>query len=337
MRHLTSWSDLPPATWDACLDRALALRGAPRVSDTARGRALALLFLNPSLRTRASMELAAQQLGASVTALTPGQGSWGIAWDGGPMTGDAAEHIRDAIGVLGRYADAVGVRTFASLADREADHADRALSSVVEATPVPVVNLESARWHPCQALADAAALRDALGDPRGKKLVLTWAPHVKPLPQAVPNSALLMAARLGMEVVVARPEGYGLAPDVMALAEETAARTGGSVTESSDQPLAFAGAHAVYAKSWAADLVYDAPDAEARRRHGHAGWRVTEALMNQTARAHFMHCLPVRRGVVVDADVLESPRALHLLQAEYRLHAQKAILEWVWGLDGTSS
>lgn len=333
VNHLTSWSDLPDATWQACLDRARHFRETGEWTDDARGRSIALLFLNPSLRTRASMELAAQHLGAAPVTITPGQGTWGLAWGDDDMTGDAAEHGHEAIGVLARYADAIGVRTFASLTDHDADQRDAALAAIVEASGVPVVNLESAKWHPCQALADAAAITETLGDPRGKKLVLSWAPHTKALPQAVPNSALLMAARLGMEVVVARPEGFSLASGVMDLAQQTAARTGGSVTESADQEIAFAGADIVYAKAWSGALVYDNPDAEARRRHSLLDdWRITERLMSRTARGHFMHCLPVRRGVVVDAGVLESEAAIHLLQAEYRLHAQKAILEWVWGL-----
>ncbi|MEM1055662.1 MAG: N-acetylornithine carbamoyltransferase [Bacteroidota bacterium] len=335
MPSLTSWTDLDDETWTACLDRALYHRQQREWTDAPAGKALALLFLNPSLRTRASMELAAQHLGAGSVTLTPGQGTWGLAWDDTPMTGNAAEHVREAVPVLGSYADALGVRTFASLTDYDADQADAALAAVVEASPVPVVNLESARWHPCQELADAAALTETLGDPRGKKLVLSWAPHPKALPQAVPNSALLMAARLGMEVIVARPEGFGLGADVMDLARDAARRAGGSVTESSDQVISFDGAHAVYAKAWSGSLVYDAPKREAEARAANADWRITQALMNRTDRAHFMHCLPVRRGVVVDGEVLEDDRAIHLLQAEYRLHAQKAILEWIWGLEGT--
>ncbi|MEM6328314.1 MAG: N-acetylornithine carbamoyltransferase [Bacteroidota bacterium] len=335
MNHLTSWADLPDDAWHTCLQRARHHRQSREWTDAAAQKTLALLFLNPSLRTRASMELAAQHLGAASVTLTPGSDSWGLAWDDAPMTGTAAEHVREAIPVLGSYADAIGIRTFAGLTDYDADYTDAALGAVVEASSVPVVNLESARWHPCQELADAAALTETFGDPRGKKLVLSWAPHPKPLPHAVGNSALLMAARLGMEVVVARPEGFDLAPDVMDLARDAARKAGGSVTESGDQALAFEGAHAVYAKSWADDLIYDDPVAEARRREAHAHWRVTYDLMRRTDRAHFMHCLPVRRGVVVDAEVLEDDRAIHLLQAEYRLHAQKAILEWVWGLGGS--
>lgn len=333
MNHLTDWSDLPDAVWDACLERALWHRQHRAWTRTAAGKALGLVFFNPSLRTRASMDLAAAHLGAHPITLTPGSGTWGLETrEGVEMTGDAAEHVKEAFGVLSRYVDALGVRTFATLSDFEADREDRALRAAVAASKVPVVNLESARWHPCQALGDAATIRETLGDPRGKKLVLSWAPHPKALPQAVPNSALLVAARLGMEVVVARPDGFGLAADVMDLARRTAARTGGSVTESADQEGALAGANVVYAKAWASGAVYDDPEADARRRAVHAGWRIDEADMHRTDRAAFMHCLPVRRGVVVADDVLDGPNAVHLLQAEYRLHAQKAVLEWVWGL-----
>ena len=333
MNHLTAWTDLPDAVWQTCLDRALGHRPSRRWTRAAAGKALGLVFFNPSLRTRASMELAAAHLGAHAVTLTPGAGTWGIETrDGVTMDGEPAEHVREAFGVLSRYVDALGVRTFATLTDHDADRQDRAFRAAVAASSVPVVNLESARWHPCQALADAAAITETLGETRGRKLVLHWAPHPKPLPRAVPNSALLMAARLGMEVVVARPDGFGLDDDVLDLARQTAARTGGSVTESSDRAAALAGAHVVYAKAWAGRAVYDAPATEARQRRAHADWTVSADTMMRTDRAAFMHCLPVRRGVVVDAEVLDGDRAIHLLQAEYRLHAQKAILEWAWDL-----
>lgn len=333
MNHLTSWTDLDTATWQACLDRALWHRQHRAWTPSAAGKALGLVFFNPSLRTRASMDLAAAHLGAHPVTLTPGSGTWGLETrDGVTMDGDAAEHVKEAFGVLSRYVDALGVRTFATLSDYEADHEDRAFRAAVEASTVPVVNLESARWHPCQELGDAATICDHVGDPRGKKFVLHWAPHPKPLPRAVPNSAVMMAARLGMEVIVARPDGFGLDADVLDLARKEAGKHGGSVTESTHRPDALSGASVVYAKAWSGSAVYDAPELEARQRAAHADWRLTNGDLTRTDRAAFMHCLPVRRGVVVDGDVLDSGRAIHLLQAEYRLHAQKAILEWVWGL-----
>ncbi|MEM0961588.1 MAG: N-acetylornithine carbamoyltransferase [Bacteroidota bacterium] len=336
MNHLTSWTGLDDATWQACLDRARWHRRNRAWTQAATGKALGLVFFNPSLRTRASMDLAAAHLGAHAVTLTPGSGTWGLETrDGVTMDGAAAEHVREAFGVLSRYADALGVRTFATLSDYDADQEDRAFRAVVAASSVPVINLESARWHPCQELGDAAAVTDLLDAPRGQKLVLSWAPHPKPLPRAVPNSALLMAARLGMEVIVARPDGFGLGTDVLDLARQVASRTGGSITESADQEAALAGARIVYAKSWSGSAVYDNPDLEATQRAANASWRITPGDMTRTDRAHFMHCLPVRRGVVVDGDVLDDDRAAHLLQAEYRLHAQKAILEWVWDVEGS--
>jgi N-acetylornithine carbamoyltransferase len=170
------------------------------------------------------------------------------------------------------------------------------------------------------------------GAAAGRRFVLSWAPHPSPLPRAVPNSALLMAARSGMHVVVARPAGFELEPDVMALAQETAQRAGGSVTETDRQAEAIAGADVVYAKAWAGQAVYSDRTGEASRRASLAAWRITAERMASTNDGRFMHCLPVRRGVVVDDEVLDGPSTIHRLQAEYRLHAQKAILEWIWDL-----
>jgi N-acetylornithine carbamoyltransferase len=336
MNHLTNWADLPDAVWDACLDRALWHGANRQWSEAARHKALGLLFFNPSLRTRTSMELAAAHLGAHPLVITPGQGVWGFEWrEGVTMEDDKAEHIREAIGVLGRYVDALGVRTFAGLRDRIEDQSDRVFRSIVAASSVPVVNLESATWHPCQALADAATIRERFGNElSGKRFVLAWAYHPKALPQAVPNSALLMAARLGLDVTVAHPEGFDLDDDVINIASATAHLQGGSVRLTDDLDGALDGAHVVYAKAWSGVRVYDDPTAEAALRQRYRAWRITADRMARTDGAAFMHCLPVRRGVVVDGDVLDGPQAVHLTQAEYRLHAQKAVLEWVWESEG---
>lgn len=334
-RHLIDWQHIDDETWQRQLERAVAHYQAGKTyTQRAHGKSLALMFFNPSLRTRTSMELAGAQLGAHVTTLTPGQGTWQFAFErGAVMDGAEAEHIREAIGVLSRYYDALGVRVFASMKDYAADRDEHLMSAISEAAAVPLINLESAFYHPCQALADAATLLTHFdGDVRGRKFVLSWAYHPKALPMAVPNSALLMAARLGMEVTVARPEGYALDADVMARARADAERSGGRVSESSDQAAAFDGAEVIYAKAWGGPLVYTDPDGERERRTSLRDWRVTEPLMARTREATFMHCLPVRRNVVVDDAVLDGPRAIHLLQAEYRLHAQKAILEHVWNL-----
>lgn len=335
LRHLLDWQYLDDETWQQQVEAAVAhYRRGKTWTEAARGHSLGLLFFNPSLRTRTSMELAGAQLGAHVTTLNVGQGTWGFAWeDGIIMDGDAAEHIREAVGVLSRYYDALGVRVFATGTNYEQDREDTLLHTFAQAASVPVVSLESAFYHPCQALGDAATLTTHFdGDVAGRRFVLTWAYHPRALPMAVPNSAVLMAARLGMEVTVARPEGYALDPGVMERARTYAAEHGTEVRETDDPDASYRGADVVYAKAWGGPLVYSNPEREQQLRNNHHDWRVTPERMAQTRDAAFMHCLPVRRGVVVDDAVLDGPQAIHLLQAEFRLHAQKAILEYVWNL-----
>lgn len=330
MRHLIDWHLLDDDVWSSSVSRAIHHYDNARTwNEAARSHSIVLMFFNPSLRTRTSMELAAAQLGAYSTTLTPGQGTWKFAFESGKvMDGEEAEHIREAVGVLSRYYDAIGVRVFASQTNYEQDRTDRLIRIFSEVAGVPVINLESAFYHPCQALADAATIRQHLGDPSGRRFVLTWAYHPKALPMAVPNSALLMAARSGMDVVVARPEAYALDRGIV----ETAKSYTGTVEETSDVDAALDGADVVYAKAWGGPLVYTDPDREREIRAAHRDWRVTAERMRRTNDGVFMHCLPVRRNVVVDDEVLDGPGALHLLQAEFRLHAQKAVLEYVWDL-----
>lgn len=334
MADLLDWHLHTDDTWRWAVERAVWHKKHPGYGDAARGKSLGMLFFNNSLRTRTSMELAAVQLGAHATTLDVGHGVWGFAWDEGVvMDGAEAEHISEAVGVLSRYYDALGVRAFATLKDQAKDDADLLLQTFASHAAVPVINLESAQFHPCQALADAATLHERFdGDVRSKKFVLTWAPHPRPLPRAVPHSALLAATRLGLQVTLAHPENFDLDPQVVAQAQAYAEKHGQVLTLTHNQQEAFDKADVVYAKSWAAPLVYADAEAEAAVRAQHPAWRVTEARMAATREAAFMHCLPVRRNVVVDDAVLDGPRALHLDQAAYRLHAQKAILEMVWNL-----
>ena len=334
MRHLYDWQEQSEETWNAAINSAIRHRVARKWTDVAAGKSLGMVFFNPSLRTRTSMELAAVEMGAHATVMNVGQGLWGMEWrDGTHMSGQQAEHVREAFGVLSRYYQALGVRAFASFEDYDADRGDRFMKAILNASSVPVINLESAFYHPCQALGDASTLTDLFdGDCGGKKFVLTWAPHMKPLPMAVANSAVLMAARLGFEVTVVRPPEFSLDEGVMSLANAYAKKRGTSVEETNSPESAFDDASVVYAKSWGSRLVYSDPEREARLRAGYGNWMVSEKRMTRTDRAYFMHCLPVRRNLVVEDAVMDSPRAAHLLQAEYRLHAQKAILEYVWDL-----
>lgn len=332
--HVLSITDLDDATWRHVIDSAViykraGMAGRTASSAVAAGTSVGLVFLNPSLRTRTSMELAAQRLGAHVTTLTPGQDSWTLAFgDGVVMDGAEAEHIRDAFGVLSRYVDVLGVRVFASQTDQQKDETDALMQEIADAATVPVVNLESAMHHPCQALADAAVMADRFdGDTAGRRFVLTWTHHPKALPMAVPNSALLAAARSGMNVTVARPDSHALHPSMMATASGLANAAGGSVTETSNMDAAIKGADVVYAKAWGGSMVYDEPKAEAEIRASLKHWRVTDTHMQSTNNGGFMHCLPIRRNVVADDAVLDGPQAMHLDQAEFRLHAQQALLE----------
>jgi N-acetylornithine carbamoyltransferase len=178
-------------------------------------------------------------------------------------------------------------------------------------------------------MADAMTIRERLGRTRGRRVLLTWAYHPKALPMAVPNSFALGASRLGVDLVFARPEGYDLDPEILAAASTNAQASGGSFSITGDPDAAFQGAEIVYAKSWGSLEDYGRADAEAGRRSRLAGWRVTEERMARGANAVFMHCLPVRRNVVVDDAVLDGPRSIVLDEAENRLYAQQAILEWM--------
>lgn len=292
------------------------------------GKLLALLFFNPSLRTLASFQAGMARLGGSSFVISPGQGSWQLETrPGAVMDGAAAEHVREAIPVLASYAHAMGIRSFAGGTDLEADLADTAFRAMAEVCPVPLINLESAIDHPCQALADWKTMDDLSIPSRGGKFVLSWAWHPKALPLAVPAAAVHMAALRGMEVVVLRPDGFGLPPAVMDRAHRAAVQGGGSVRETADRDAALAGAHVVYAKSWTAPSRYGDAQGEAGLRAGLRDWCVGEDWFATAAEgARFLHCLPVRRNVVVRDEVLDGPRSAVLREAENRMWTQMAVL-----------
>lgn len=292
------------------------------------GKVLGLLFFNPSLRTLASFQAGMARLGGSSFVIAPGQGSWLLETrDGAVMDGAAAEHVREAIPVLAGYADALGIRAFAGGVDLEADLADATFAAMAGLCPVPLVNLESAADHPCQALADWKTL-DELGVPaQGGRFVLSWAWHPKPLPFAVPAAAVHMAALRGMEVTVLRPEGYGLPEPLLARARRAAALSGGAVRETACRDEALAGAHVLYAKSWGSPASYGDAEAEAALRAGLRDWCVEESWFAPAAPdCRFMHCLPVRRNVVVRDEVLDGPRSAVVREAHNRMWVQMAVL-----------
>ena len=300
------------------------------VSGGLEKKVLAMVFMDPSLRTRTSFETAMFLHGGLGIVLEPGKGSWSLETEpGAVMDQDRVEHIVDAARVLGRYADALGVRSFPRGDDWAVARRDDVVRNFARYCEKPVINFESARRHPCQALADAMTLREKLGETAGKRFVLTWAWHPKALPTAVPASAALAAARLGMEIVIARPAGYELDPEDTALIRKLAQQSGGEFLHIIDDPdEATVGADAVYVKSWGSVRLYGKPEEEAAHRAGLRDWRLTAGRVKSTrgGKGIVMHCLPVRRNVEIDDAVLDGPNSVVVDQAENRLHAQRALL-----------
>jgi len=326
MNRYLDLTDLTDDRLEAVLRLAKELEERP-IRDDLRGKTVGLVFMNPSLRTLASMDAGVSQLGGSSFVITPGAGSWKLETRvGAVMDGEAAEHVREAIPVLAQYADLLGVRCFAQGKDLQEDLSDGVIKAMAELCPKPFISLESAISHPCQALADWKTLED-FNIPRNGKFVLSWAYHPKALAYAVPASALCMAARRGMQVTVMRPEGFSLPAEVMAEAHALAKASGGRIEETSDRKAGMEGAHVVYAKSWSAVSGYGKPEEEAKLRKDLKDWCVAESWFKPARPdAKFMHCLPVRRNVKVADEVLDGPRSVVVKQAGNRLHGQKALL-----------
>ena len=291
---------------------------------------MAMVFMDPSLRTRASFEAAMFLHGGHGIVLEPGKGSWSLETEpGAVMDGTTVEHIKDAARVLGRYADVLGVRTFPRPGAWDTVRQDHVIRRFAEYCEKPIINLESTRRHPCQGLADAMTLREQFrGDPRGKRFVLLWAWHPKALPTAVPASAAISAAMLGMEVVIARPDDYELDPEDTALVRQLARDNGAMIHINNDPDDALVGADAVYVKSWGSVKHYDRPEEEAAMRAGLRDWRLTGQRLRSTrgGKGIVMHCLPVRRNVELDDEIIDGPTSVVVDQAENRLHAQRALL-----------
>ncbi|MGH8229360.1 MAG: N-acetylornithine carbamoyltransferase [Steroidobacteraceae bacterium] len=311
---------------DALLELARRLEARPEPAALA-GKILALLFFNPSLRTLASFQAGMARLGGTSVVITPGQGTYQMETRlGAVMNGAAAEHVREGIPVLASYCDALGIRAFGegrSLAD---DLAETSFNTMAALVDKPLVNLESAANHPCQALADWKTLDDC-GVSHGGRFVLSWAYHPRALPLAVPAAVTHMAAMRGMEVIVLRPEGFGLPRPVLEKARRAAAASGGSVRETDDRRDALTGAHVVYAKEWGSPQHYGDAEADARLRAGLTDWCVRESWFAPAAEdCRLMHCLPVRRNTAVADEMLDGPRSLVQREAANRLWAQMAVL-----------
>ncbi len=327
MLKFNDLADCSPEAVETLLDLAgrLDTRPEPRALE---GKVLALLFLNPSLRTLASFQAAMFRLGGGAFVISPDMSIHGLETRAGIiMDGAAAEHIKEAVPVIASYGDALGIRAFAQRRSLEEDLADTRFGELAELAGGPVINMESAINHPCQSLADWKTMDD-LGVPRqGGRFVLSWAYHPRPLPLAVPAATVRMAAMRGMDVVVHRPPGFELPDAVMDKARQAAAAAGGSVTETDDRREATEGAHVIYAKSWSSTRHYGDDPADQKLREELVHWCVDESWFGSAQTdGRFMHCLPVRRGVVVQDQVLDGPRSVVIAEARNRMVVQMAVL-----------
>lgn len=329
MRHFLSTLDHSRDTLQTVLDEARALKKQPQSPHPPlAGKSIALVFFNPSLRTRTSFELGAHHLGMKAIVLEPGKGAWPIEFDDGVvMDQEPEEHVREVARVLSRYVDCIAVRAFPKFQDWKVDRQDKVIQAFARFATVPVINMETIT-HPCQELALMMALQEKLGQTDGKKFVMTWTYHPKPLNTAVANSGLIIAAKFGFNVTLLCPtKDYLLDERYMSAAETYCKDAGSKLTVSHDIDSAYKGADFVYAKSWGALPFFGRWADEKPIRDAHKHFIVDEKKMDSTPNALFSHCLPVRRGVKVTDGVLDSQRAIHIDEAENRIHVQKALMK----------
>lgn len=327
MRHFLTTEDWSRGELQALLDRARALK-AGASSNALAGKSIALVFFNPSLRTRSSFDIGATQLGGHAIVLDAKGATWPMEFaDGAVMDGDEEEHVREAARVLSRYVDLIAIRCFPKFQDWAEEKKDPLISAFAAHATVPVINMETI-VHPCQEMALMLALQGKMGGVQGKEFLLTWVPHPRPLNTAVANSAILIASKFGMNVRMLIPdEVYRLDDRYMGAAERYCAEAGSSFTVTTDVEAAYSGADAVYAKSWGALPFYGQWEGEAPYRAKGRDFMITPEKMAMTNDGVVSHCLPMRRNVKIADAVVDSPAFLGIEEAENRLHVQKAIME----------
>ena len=310
MKNFLSVSDVSDLS--ALANKALAYKKNP-FSDKGLGigKTLGMLFLNPSLRTRVSTQIAARNLGMEVVVFNVDKEGWQLEFhDGVVMNGNTTEHVKEAAAVLGQYFSILSVRTFPGLKNREEDYSEQVISQFVKYSGIPIVSLESATLHPLQSLADVITINETFQQKRKPKVVLTWAPHVKALPQAVPNSfAEWMNAWDEVDFMITHPEGY-----------ELDEKFSGKAPVEYDQDKALEGADYVYVKNWSSLKNYG------QIISSDPSWTITNEKIAKTDNAKVMHCLPVRRNLVIADEVLDGPNSIVIQQAGNRVWAAQAVL-----------
>ena len=326
MRHFLNTFDWPASELQSMVDDARRLKESP-FGDSLAGKTIALLFLNNSLRTRTSFDVGARQLGGHAVVLSPSGGMWPLEFEeGAVMMGEAEEHVKEAAKVLSRYCDLIGIRAFPKFESWEEDRKDIILQAFATHAEVPVINMETIT-HPCQELAHIMALQERLGSLQGKKYLLTWSYHPKPLNTAVANSALVAAAKFGMDVTLLCPtEDFILDDRYIGIATRDTAANGRSLTVTHDIDAAYDGADVVYAKSWGALPFFGRWDEEKPLRDEYRDFIVDSKKMSLSNDAVVSHCLPMRRNVIMTDEVFDGPGCIAYEEAENRLHVQKAIM-----------
>jgi N-succinyl-L-ornithine transcarbamylase len=311
MKQFTSVHDVTDI--NALVEEALRLKKDPYAfQHLGKNKTIGLVFLNPSLRTRMSTQKAALNLGMNAMVLNIDKEGWALELqDGAIMNGTTVEHVREAAAVLGQYVDIIGVRSFPGLKNRDEDYSEAIFNKFVQYCGVPVVSLESATRHPLQSLADLLTITELKNVAR-PKVVLTWAPHIKALPQAVPNSFAEWMCRADVDFVIAHPEGYKLSEDFT---------RGATVTH--NQQEALAGADFIYVKNWSA---YE-PYGEMPGLGNYDNWMLTSEMLQQTNNAKVMHCLPVRRNLELSDEILDGPNSVVIHEAGNRVWAAQAVLK----------
>jgi len=310
LKQFISVNDVPDV--DALVEKARACKNDPfRNKNLGAGKRIGCLFLNPSMRTRLSTQIAAQHLGMEAIVFNVGSEGWALEFDeDAVMNGNTVEHVKDAAPVIGKYFDVLAIRTFPSLKDKEADYSELYLKQFIKYAGIPVVSLESATLHPLQSLADLLTIKETFTGVKPPKVVLTWAPHIKPLPQCVPNSfSQWMNAWNKAEFVITHPEGYQLSEEFT---------RGATITHNQDEALQ--DADFVYVKNWSTYEDYG------KINCNDPAWMLTSPKLSITNQARVMHCLPVRRNVELGSDVLDSAQSLVTQQAGNRVWAAQAVL-----------
>ncbi|MBX7222032.1 MAG: N-acetylornithine carbamoyltransferase [Blastocatellia bacterium] len=313
MKHFIHTGEFSRSELETLLHNAIANKGLR--SNVLAGKSIGLLFFNSSLRTRSSFEVAIAQLGGHPVTLEVGSGVWNLEFrEGAVMNADKSEHIKDAARVLSRYFDALCVRSFPGLKNLAEDMQDPIVEAFRKYASIPVINMESALYHPCQAMADMLTIRERFGKTEGVKVALSWAYHIKALPTSVANSFAVAAHQFGCDVTIVAPEGYVLPAAVMNQLGNV--KLSHDLNELKKQDV-------VYAKSWGSLENYGVPAPESLK-----SWMID---LDKLGPATFMHCMPLRRNVEIADDVMDSGQNACYDQAENRLHVQKEIIRMVMG------